>query len=77
MQWRHANVTGNIPVSAMGLLWLPVTSFTVYYLFSLLGRALRRHFLLKQTYVKNIDALGLPRTAAQKIRGTAVICGGR
>ncbi|KAK0201144.1 hypothetical protein DFS33DRAFT_1357678 [Desarmillaria ectypa] len=60
----------------MGLLWLSAASLAIYYLFLLLGRALRRHLLLKQTCVKDIDALGLTRTAAQKIRGTAVICGG-
>ncbi|KAG7442674.1 uncharacterized protein BT62DRAFT_922394 [Guyanagaster necrorhizus] len=60
----------------MRLLWLSVAPFALYYFLSLLGRALRRHLFLKQTCVKDIDALGLPRTAQHKIRGTAVICGG-
>ncbi|KAK0489409.1 hypothetical protein IW261DRAFT_1641693 [Armillaria novae-zelandiae] len=40
-----------------------------------LERVLRRRFLLAQTCVSDVDSLG-HRSPAQKIKGTAVICGG-
>ncbi|KAK0215855.1 hypothetical protein EDD85DRAFT_443784 [Armillaria nabsnona] len=59
----------------MNLLWAPIAALGVYYAFLSLERALRRRLLLAQTCVFDVDSLGhrLPR---QKIKGTAVICGG-
>ena len=41
------------------------------------GRLLRRHFFRKLTVVDDLHNLGLPRAPHQRLRGTAVICGGR
>ncbi len=48
----------------------------IYYIVLYLERALRRRLLLKHTCVLDIDTLGR-RLPSQKIKGTAVICGGR
>ncbi|KAK0501783.1 hypothetical protein EDD18DRAFT_1317898 [Armillaria luteobubalina] len=47
----------------------------LYYIVVYLERALRRRLLLKHTYVLDMDTLG-HRLPGQKIKGTAVICGG-
>ncbi|PBK60674.1 hypothetical protein ARMSODRAFT_897726 [Armillaria solidipes] len=47
----------------------------IYYIVVYLERALRRSLLLKQTCVLDIDTLGR-RLHSQKIKGTAVVCGG-
>ncbi|PBK99973.1 hypothetical protein ARMGADRAFT_1074800 [Armillaria gallica] len=49
--------------------------FGIYYIVLYLERALRRRLLLKHTCVLDIDTLGR-RLPSQKIKGTAVICGG-
>lgn len=59
----------------MNLLWAPVAALGVYYVFLFLKRALRRRLLLAQTCVFDVDSLG-HRFPPQKIKGTAVICGG-
>ena len=48
----------------------------IYYIVVYLERVLRRRLLLKHTCVLDIDTLGR-RPHSQKIKGTAVICGGR
>ncbi|PBK69033.1 hypothetical protein ARMSODRAFT_172347 [Armillaria solidipes] len=59
----------------MNLIWALGTAFSAYAVALYLGRTLRRRLLVKQTCVLDIDSLGrrLPR---EKIKGTAVICGG-
>ncbi|PBK99981.1 hypothetical protein ARMGADRAFT_1074807 [Armillaria gallica] len=47
----------------------------IYYIVVYLERALRRSLLLKHTCVLEIDTLGR-RLHSQKIKGTAVVCGG-
>ncbi|KAK0489401.1 hypothetical protein IW261DRAFT_1390954 [Armillaria novae-zelandiae] len=47
----------------------------IYYIVVYLERALRRRLLVKRTYVLDIATLGR-RLPSQKIKGTAVICGG-
>ncbi|KAK0215858.1 hypothetical protein EDD85DRAFT_996317 [Armillaria nabsnona] len=49
--------------------------FGIYCVVAYLERALRRRLLLKHTCVLDIDTLG-KRLPSQKIKGTAVICGG-
>ncbi|KAK0188408.1 hypothetical protein F5146DRAFT_1055127 [Armillaria mellea] len=60
----------------MNLLWAPVAALGVYYVFLSFERALRKRLLLTQTCVLDVDSLGHRRFPAQKIKGTAVICGG-
>ncbi|KAG7444024.1 uncharacterized protein BT62DRAFT_952962 [Guyanagaster necrorhizus] len=59
----------------MNLLWILGLSFSAYGVALYLGRAVRRRLLVKQTCVLDIDSLGL-RLPREKIKGTAVICGG-
>ncbi len=60
----------------MALLWILGISLAVYGVAVYLGRVVRRSQLAKQTCVLDIDSLGL-RLPREKIKGTAVICGGR
>ncbi|PBK68974.1 hypothetical protein ARMSODRAFT_1038412 [Armillaria solidipes] len=53
-----------------------VVVFAVYCIASLLWRHLRHRLLRRQTCVLDLEQLGLSRSVDQKIRGTAVICGG-
>ncbi|SJL13855.1 uncharacterized protein ARMOST_17304 [Armillaria ostoyae] len=53
-----------------------VVVFAVYCVGSLLWRHLRHRLLRRQTCVLDLEQLGLSRSVDQKIRGTAVICGG-
>ncbi len=60
----------------MNLLWALGIALSAYAVALYLGRTLRRRLLVKQTCVLDIDSLGL-RLPREKIKGTAVICGGR
>jgi len=42
-----------------------------------LGRRIRNHFLNKETITFDLPVLGKSRQQGEKIRGTAVVCGGR
>ncbi|KAK0215034.1 hypothetical protein IW262DRAFT_1404470 [Armillaria fumosa] len=59
------------------VLWAQTTAIIlgIYYIVVYLERALRRRLLLKHTCVLDIDTLGR-RPHNQKIKGTAIICGG-
>ncbi|KAK0466769.1 uncharacterized protein EV420DRAFT_1474205 [Desarmillaria tabescens] len=59
----------------MNLLWALGIALTTYTVALYLGRTLRHRQLLKQTCVLDIDSLGL-RLPREKMKGTAVICGG-
>ncbi len=60
----------------MDLLWISGLSLVAYGIALYLGRIFRHRQLAKQTCVLDIDSLGL-RLPREKIKGTAVICGGR
>ncbi len=60
----------------MGFLWFPVIALGLYFVTRSIGRAFRRKVLREQTCLLDADKLGI-RLAAEKIKGTAVICGGR
>ncbi|KAK0215876.1 hypothetical protein EDD85DRAFT_444658 [Armillaria nabsnona] len=59
----------------MDLLWISGLSLVAYGIALYLGRIFRHRQLAKQTCVLDIDSLGL-RLPREKIKGTAVICGG-
>ncbi|KAK0489389.1 hypothetical protein IW261DRAFT_1444751 [Armillaria novae-zelandiae] len=59
----------------MALLWILGISLAVYGIAVYLGRAIRRSQLAKETCVLDIDSLGI-RLPHERIKGTAVICGG-
>ncbi|KAK0501788.1 hypothetical protein EDD18DRAFT_1347857 [Armillaria luteobubalina] len=59
----------------MTFLWTLVAALGLYYVLLSLQHVLRRRLLLAQTCVSDVDSLG-HRSPAQKIKGTAVICGG-
>ncbi|PBK82809.1 hypothetical protein ARMGADRAFT_686101 [Armillaria gallica] len=59
----------------MGFLWFPVIALGLYFVTRSIGRAFRRKVLREQTCLLDADNLGV-RLAAEKIKGTAVICGG-
>ncbi len=67
----------SIIFARMCLLWVFGTVLALSYPTVLLGRALRRKLLQRQTCVDDIPYLGCSRLLKQKIKGTAVICGGR
>ncbi|SJK97911.1 uncharacterized protein ARMOST_01167 [Armillaria ostoyae] len=60
----------------MGFIWFPITVLGSYFVALFVGRAFRRKVLREQTCLLDADNLGV-RLAAGKIKGTAVICGGR
>ncbi len=60
----------------MDIVWVCAVTLCAYLVALSLGRALRRKHLRKQTCVLDLDGLGL-RLPSKKIKGTAVICGGR
>ena len=49
----------------------------VYVLLRFLGKCLRAYLLRKHTVLYDIPKLGGPRPDEKRIKGTAVICGGR
>lgn len=54
-----------------------VLSVTILWiLWGVVGRSIRQFFIAKTTAVNELSDLGVSRTLG-KIRGTAVICGGR
>ncbi|KAK0501762.1 hypothetical protein EDD18DRAFT_1347834 [Armillaria luteobubalina] len=59
----------------MALLWILGVSLALYGVAVYLGRAFRRSLLAKETCLLDIDSLGI-RLPPEKIKGTAVICGG-
>ncbi|KAG7444010.1 uncharacterized protein BT62DRAFT_1008697 [Guyanagaster necrorhizus] len=59
----------------MDVIWALAITLCVYYVARFLGRALRRKYLRTHTCVLDLEGLGL-RLPSQKIKGTAVICGG-
>jgi hypothetical protein len=52
-------------------------ALVLYNVFTYLGRYLRRKQFEKETAVTDLPFLGEARPKNQKIKGTAVICGGR
>jgi hypothetical protein len=50
---------------------------TLYQLSTYLGRYLRRKLIEKETALADLPFLGEARPKEQKIKGTAVVCGGR
>jgi hypothetical protein len=48
----------------------------IYLLFSGAG-SLRRRLIQKYTGVEDVPFLGIPRRMNSKIKGTALVCGGR
>ena len=50
---------------------------TAFYLLSYGARSLRRKLLQKETIVADVPFLGHARQKDHKIKGTAVVCGGR
>jgi len=53
------------------------SAVALYQLLTYLARVLRRKLLEKETAVADLPFLGEARPKGQKIKGTAVICGGR
>ncbi|KAK0454581.1 hypothetical protein EV421DRAFT_2029616 [Armillaria borealis] len=60
----------------MGFIWFPIIVLGSYFVALFIGRAFRRKVLREQTCLLDADNLGV-RLVAGKIKGTAVICGGR
>ena len=55
-----------------------IAIFGVFYLLiSYVGRSFRRTFVQKYTGMADLPFLGIARSKDRKIRGTAVVCGGR
>lgn len=63
--------------SYKGLTWLIPSILVAYYILQLVGRALRKKALQRQTALVELAILGKPREHNGKIKGTAVIAGGR
>jgi len=60
------------------MFWLVLATPVVLYLLLLLAwTLLRQHFLVKETAIPDLPLLGNSRENEDKIKGTAVICGGR
>lgn len=80
--WYYINLKGysaKFPGVIMNVVsWTQTAAIIlgIYYILVYLERALRRSLLLKHTCVLDIDTLGR-RLHSQKIKGTAVVCGGR
>jgi hypothetical protein len=60
-----------------GFTWVILSMVAAYYVLLLVGRASRRKLLQRQTAVIELAIFGTPRKHNGKIRGTAVIAGGR
>ena len=70
MQTVHHVV--NLPVA---LSWLPLIPLLVLFIYQLVSKPIHDYLLRRYTTVHGLPALGLKRD--QKVRGTAVVCGGR
>ncbi|KAF8811473.1 hypothetical protein BYT27DRAFT_7089460 [Phlegmacium glaucopus] len=61
----------------MVIFWLVLAiPFVLYFLLLLAWKWLRQHLLAKETAIPDLPLLGNPREKEEKIKGTAVICGG-
>ena len=65
----------HLDTEALGLLVL--LTFILSSLYQTLARLLRGYFVRRFTTLEDLPLLGVPRADGEKVRGTAVICGGR
>lgn len=49
----------------------------LYASYHLIGNVLDDHFIRKYTVLADLDTLAHPRSDDKRIKGTAVVCGGR
>lgn len=55
--------------------WVLLSPLVLITLWRFIGRLLRGYFIRRYTTIQGLPLLGLKRE--QKVRGTAVVCGGR
>ena len=70
------------PLDIYSLTMLSTLSFVAYLVigavgYSLVGRAIHRWAVARFTALNELEELGIDRKPEQKLKGTAVVCGGR